>query len=228
MKISIGFDGWLLLFEMLLSKNTAAGFICVVSAFVHELGHLCSAKILKIKIRELKLGFAGAKIYPADGIISYKKEFFLCVWGPVFNILLSVICLIVLYFMCKENPPTLDEATAGVFSLLDGSEWGSVPALFLTIVVSLIQAAVNLLPVEGLDGGRMLVCLLSQAGDASLAYRAERIVTFASSICLWLFSTYMLLVTGSGLGIFVSAICIFAKFSRQGSENSTDEAYVSK
>ena len=223
MKISIGFDGWLLLLETLWFNNTAAGFICVICAFVHELGHLCSARVMKIKIRELKLGFAGAKIYPSDGVISYKKEFFLCVWGPVFNILFSVICLIALYFLCKEDPPTLDEAAAGVFSLLDGSGWGIVPALFLAVVVSVLQAAVNLLPVEGLDGGRMLVCLLSQAGNASLAYRAERIVTFASSLCLWLFSTYMLLVTGSGLGIFISAICIFAKLLRPISENSADD-----
>ncbi len=219
MKVSIGFDGWLLLIGIVLSHNRISGIICIVCALVHELGHLVAARFLKIKIKELKLGFGGARIYPEEELLSYKKEFFLCIWGPVFNILFAFLSLIVLFFIYREESPSADDLITQIFMLLSGEDMSAGAVMCLSVVVSLMQAIVNLLPVESFDGGRMMVALFSSLGNADAGYRAEKCATVLSAVCLWLVSVYMLLRFGTGVGIFVFAGCIFARMiSKKGNK----------
>lgn len=210
MKISIGIDGALLIVGVLMSGNTAAGLLCLICAAVHELGHICAAKIMGIKLRELKLGFAGARIYPQDESMSYKKEFFLCAGGPLFSIIFSFAMLAVLLILhvIGDMP---DGVLEKAFGILNGDNADIVPAMCLAAVISLLQAAVNLLPVEGLDGGRMTVALMSHFGSVTSAGRAEKSATVLASVILWLLSVYLLIRTGNGIGLFVSSVCMFVK-----------------
>ena len=214
-KIDVGIDGWLLLIGIFLSENRAAGLICLICALIHELGHIFAAKLLKIKLKKLTLGFAGARIYPDDEGMSYKKEFFLCAGGPIANLCFAVIAITVALAYQKSTLLSADEVMTQALLILDGQGGEFISVLYLCAVVSLLQAAVNLLFVDGLDGGRMLVALISQFGSAQTAYRAEKICTAFSAVCLWLVSVYLLLRTGSGIGIFVSAGCMFVKMCDQ-------------
>ncbi len=211
MKIDVGIDGWLLLIGMFLSENRAAGLICLICATVHELGHIFAAKLLKIRLKRLTLGFAGARIYPDDEGMSYKKEFFLCAGGPIANLCFASVAIISALVYQKNFMLPTDDMLTQTFLLLEGQGGNILSALYLCATVSLLQAAVNLLFVDGLDGGRMLVSLISQFGSAQTAHRAEKICTAFSAVCLWLVSVYLLLRTGSGIGILVSAGCMFVK-----------------
>lgn len=211
MEIRVGFDGWILLIGIFLSENRGAGLICLLCAFVHELGHIFAARLMKIKLKRLTLGFAGARIYPEDEGMSYKKEFFLCAGGPIASLCFCALTLTLAIVYQKNALSPTHDTLAQVFLLLNGQGGNILSALYLCATVSLIQAAVNLLFVDGLDGGRMLVSLISQFGSAQTAYRAEKICTIFSAICLWLASVYLLLRTGSGIGILVSAGCMFVK-----------------
>lgn len=210
MKISIGIDGALLLVGILLSGNSMAGILCLICAAIHEIGHIFAARVMKIKLRELKLGFAGARIYPQNESMPYKKEFFLCAGGPMFNIIFSFIIAAVLT-VCHMRGDLPEDIFQRAFGILNGEDASLMSALCLAAVISILQAAVNLLPVEGLDGGRMAVALMSQLGSAHTAYRAEKTVTVLASATLWLVSVYVLLRTGNGIGLFVSSACMFVK-----------------
>ena len=218
-KIDVGIDGWLLLLGIILSENRAAGLICLVCATVHELGHIFAAKLMKIKLKKLTLGFAGARIYPDDEGMSYKKEFFLCAGGPIANLCFAAIAITIALVYQKNTLLSADEVVTQALLILDGQSGEFISALYLCATVSLLQAAVNLLFVDGLDGGRMLVAFISQIGSAQTAYRAEKICTLLSAVCLWLVSVYLLLRTGSGIGILVSAGCMFVKLC--GAQNIT-------
>ena len=211
MKIDVGIDGWLLLLGIILSENRVSGLICLICATVHELGHIFAAKLMKIKLKRLTLGFAGARIYPEDEGMSYKKEFFLCAGGPIANLFFAAIVIAVALVYQKNTLLSADEVMTQALLILDGQSGEFISALYLCAVVSLLQAAVNLLFVDGLDGGRMLVAFISQIGSAQTAYRVEKICTFLSAVSLWIISVYLLLRTGSGIGILVSAGCMFVK-----------------
>ena len=211
MEIRVGFDGWLLLFGMFLSENKTAGLICLICAFVHEMGHIIAARLMKIRLKRLTLGFAGARIYPDDEGMSYKKEFFLCAGGPIANLCFAALSLTLALVCQKISPQPADDTLTQAFLLLEGQGGSAMSALYLCTVVSLLQAAVNLLFVDGLDGGRMLVAVIAQIGSAQTAHRAEKICTIFSAVCLWIISVYLLLRTGSGIGILVCAGCMFVK-----------------
>ena len=210
MKISIGPDGWLAVCGVLFSDNRQAGIICLLCALIHELGHICAAKFMHVELSELRLGFAGARIYPADENMPYRKEFFLCACGPIFN-LISALAAALLIFLSKGDSIPTSLAISDAISILDGSGEGIISALYLFISVSLLQAFLNLLPVESLDGGRMMVSAISQFGDVHTAQRAQTVSTALAAVTLWTLSVYILLRTGNGIGVLVSAACMFSK-----------------
>lgn len=221
MKISIGPDGFLAVCGVLFSNNSKAGFICLLCAMIHELGHICAAKFMSIRLREIRLGFAGARIYPADENMPYKKEFFLCACGPIFNLISALAAAVALTFLSKGESIPTSLAISDAISILDGSGEGIISALYLFISVSLLQAFLNLLPVESLDGGRMMVSAISQFGDVHTAQRAQTVSTALAAVTLWTLSVYILLRTGNGIGVLVSAACMFSKIlSRELTKNS--------
>ena len=220
MKISIGPDGFLAVCGVLFSNNSKAGFICLLCAMIHELGHICAAKFMHIELSELRLGFAGARIYPADENMPYRKEFFLCACGPIFNLISALAAALLIFLSKGESIPT-SLAISDAISILDGSGEGIISALYLFISVSLLQAFLNLLPVESLDGGRMMVSAISQFGDVHTAQRAQTVSTALAAVTLWTLSVYILLRTGNGIGVLVSAACMFSKIlSRELTKNS--------
>jgi membrane-associated protease RseP (regulator of RpoE activity) len=73
---------------------------------------------------------------------------------------------------------------------------------------SVCLGLVNLLPVAGLDGGRLLSCAVSlwlgpRAGD-----RVLRVTTAAVTGGLWLLSVYGLLRAGQLLTLFGFSLCL--------------------
>ena len=205
MKITVGADGWAMLFFMLLLEGNA-GIICLLCAAFHELGHIFLARGLDIKLREMRLGFGGARIYTEGESLPYKKEFWLCAGGPIASLLLCVICSAALAIICQGSIEEME-------SLL--LESGVSNGLFLCACISLSQAIVNLMPVASLDGGRMIVALFSRFGNMSIARAAETVSTVIAALVLWLAAVYLLLRTGNGIGIFVTAGCICARLMQR-------------
>ena len=158
---------------------------CLLSAAFHECGHILASKLLGIGLDEMKLDLFGARLSVSSKQISYHAEFLLCAAGPFFSLLLSVLLSL---FNCNTYVFFQD--------LRDSS-------LFLGLL--------NLIPVRGFDGGRMLTSLLSLISSPYFANLIERLLTGVFLIILWGIAVYLLLITGGGLILFVFSAGLFCK-----------------
>ena len=76
---------------------------------------------------------------------------------------------------------------------------------------SLFLGILNLIPVKGFDGARMLSALLSSMVSPDFAEKVDRFLTGIFLILLWGISVYLLLMTGGGLSLFVFSLGLFFK-----------------
>ena len=154
------------------------------AVIIHELGHVWAAKLFKIKIKEFKLSFLGARINVAEKLYSYKHEFILCAFGPMFNYFSALFIKIL----------TINNRLIWVDEF---------------IISSVILGTLNLLPINGFDGGRMLKCLLLSIVPQNIARYIINTVSFMIITLLWLISVYFLLIYSTSLGIFIFSSSLF-------------------
>ena len=198
-KIKFNFGAILLLFSLILSNEITYACVYLICAAIHELGHLWAAKILNIKIEEMTFDIAGAKILPAGQINSYKNEFLLCAAGPLASMCLALFCAIACYGNFDINILFEEEIS------------NASQVLSAIILFSTIQAVINLIPIDGFDGGRMLKSITVYHFGVSTGQKISYILTFIFSLILWMTSVYFLIKIGQGLSLFSFSICMFLK-----------------
>ena len=153
------------------------------STAIHESGHLLMGKIRKINLRELRLGVFGASLFPDSMNYSYKDEIILCAGGPLFNFLSAVLAVKVFSF--------------------------SFDSLFVMSSFSL--CILNLMPIMGFDGGRILSATLNGFLPVTWVWRVMKLISFVFIFALWCMSLYLLMRAASSLALFVFCIAMFAK-----------------
>lgn len=154
-----------------------------LAAILHELGHVAVAWGWSIPIRSLRLDLFGARM-ELEGLTGYAAELAVAAGGPLVSILGSALA----------RP--LGEVLTGAY-------------LFSS--VSLGLGLLNLLPVRGLDGGRILSCALSLTAGERVADVTLRITTGLALGGLWLLSVYALLRVGEALTLFTFALCLLIR-----------------
>lgn len=120
---------------MLWLEGLEAFIVIMLSAAVHELGHLFMIKRLGYRIRRFDLMPMGAVIVVPEGIPD-NDEFKIALSGPFSSLImlfLSAVCFCVFY-----NAVAL-----------------------LAVLINLVLSLFNLLPIKKLDGGKALWCYLS-------------------------------------------------------------------
>ena len=154
-----------------------------VAAILHEMGHVAAAWGWSVPIRAMRLDLFGARL-ELGGLTGYTAELAVAAGGP----LASLVC----------------------FALL--RPWGAESGWTgLLGTASLGLGLVNLLPVRGLDGGRMLACALSLAAGDRAADATLRVTTGLALGGLWLLSVYALLRAGETLSLFVFSLCLLLR-----------------
>lgn len=213
-KVYFGIGGMLMIAAMLVSDSAAVVAVYISAAILHEAGHLLAARLMGITVDEIRFGFSGVRIVTGERLLSYKKEFFLAFCGPFVN--LTVFFLVWACYFSRGELPEVYAATEEFFLCGEPTPEGVFGFLALS---SLLQAAMNLLPVKSFDGGRMLYCLTARF----LGLRAADVTVNAfSALCalfLWTLALYLMLRVSGGLGIFVFAACIFFGL-RDGGESA--------
>lgn len=154
-----------------------------LAALLHELGHLAAAWGWGVPVKALRLDLFGARM-ELDGLLSYRAELAVAAGGPLVSLL----------------------AAALVYPL--GRLWDEA---YLFAAVSVGLGLLNLLPVRGLDGGRMLACGLSLLFGERGADVTLRVTTGLALGGLWLLSVYALLRAGETLSLFVFALCMLVR-----------------
>ena len=154
-----------------------------VAAMLHEMGHGLAAWGWSVPIRSMKLDLFGARL-ELGGLTGYTAELSVAAGGP----LASLVCFALLRPWGAES---------GWTGLLGTASFG--------------LGLVNLLPVRGLDGGRMLSCALALTAGERAADVTLRVTTGLALGCLWLLSVYALLRAGETLSLFVFSVCLLTR-----------------
>jgi stage IV sporulation protein FB len=181
MKIRISPAALLLFFT--LWRESPVGFAATLTAMLfHEAGHLLAASALGLPLKTLAFDLFGAKIEPALPLSSYRTEILLAAAGPVFSLLLALLCRPV------------------------GSTFAKTLAF-----TSQSFLLFNCLPIAGFDGGRILEATLSFLGGPHVAAKVLPVLTYLCLLLLFSLSACMLLRFGEQLSLAVLSASLFAK-----------------
>ncbi len=154
----------------------------VLAAVIHELGHVAAARLLHIDLSAMKLDVLGARLSTTGRLCSYPAMVALCFAGPLINLLCFALTL-----------PFCSQASF----------------LYEFCLSSLSLCLMNLIPIEGFDGGRIVHGILSGFLPIVTVDRICAFISFCSLLCMWLLSVWLLLRTGTSLTLFVFSCCLF-------------------
>ena len=141
-------------------------FIFLMSIIFHEFGHLCLAKILNVKIKKVKFKIIGFSAEFENGIEDKNiKKIFVLLIGPIINFVIGMVVLIYIKSHIYRNE---------------------------IIYTNFILFIFNILPINPLDGGRILFYILNLRYDLEDSFG---IVNKISKIFLILISfTYAIII----------------------------------
>ena len=122
------------LLVMLWLEGLLPFLILMLSALVHEVGHIIAIRALGYRARRIDILPMGALIVCPEGV-PYLHETVIALAGPVFSLSASAV-VFCMYLI-----------TSDVY-------------LFFAAFVNLLLGAFNLMPIEKLDGGKALCCFL--------------------------------------------------------------------
>ena len=183
MKISITPATFIMFVCMIATMPMRQLSACLLASILHECGHVLAAKYLQINLSQMKLDILGARLVTTGKLCSYPAMVVLCLSGPIVNLCCFALTL----------------------PLMDKYVW------FREFCVSSLSLGfVNLIPIEGFDGGRILQGILSAVFPLPTVERTCSILSFICLLVMWLLSVWLLLCTGSSLTLFVFSCCLFA------------------
>ncbi len=148
--VRFSFSFFLITTLFLLADTTGTVLFVLSAAVIHELGHILTMALLGAPILLLDFTPFGLKIVRGGRLLSYRREAVVSLSGAGANLL-----------------------AAGLLALLGGQSFG---ALYLS-AVNLAVGVFHLLPLRGLDGGRIAAELLALHLSPSAARTASGAVS---------------------------------------------------
>lgn len=152
----------------------------------HEAGHVFALKMMKCPIYGVEFSPGGVILECSPK--SYKDDLISAAAGPAASFLFA--------------------AVIAVFS----APSGGTPSAFY---ISLLLGFLNLLPVEGLDGGRALSAFLAQKSGLPPPRPAEAFINAAALMLLLIVSCFLLLRTGDNPTMLVFCLGAMMKGERE-------------
>lgn len=173
---------------MVFMDETGFVMIGIVSSLMHELGHIAAVKLKGYKLNGINLGCVSADIFLKYDNFEDKLEIFLS--GSLINFLISIIFkALYFYFKCD------------IFRVV----------YFQNMCIGIL----NLLPVADLDGGCILLLLLSRKKDISSASKILSIVSVTFLIPIFLIGIWIFAVSEYNFSLIILGIyltmCVFVK-----------------
>ncbi len=154
-----------------------------VAIAMHELSHLIMLRIFRGRMCGFRPAPFGLCIEYDGSSISLFGEAMVCGVGCLTNIVLALLAY-------------------AAYSLFG--------APFVDFcIVNLALCFINMIPVRQLDGGKMLEILLEMLFGVHTAYRISAIVTYVFGFVVFLFASYSLLTSQSGLYPLLFSVYLF-------------------
>ena len=157
---------------MLGFEEPRIAILTIISALVHEGGHLAYLKLKLKSDSNLRGVLSGFRIRPS-ATLSYREEAMLYLSGPIANLCVAVALL----------------------------PWRSELAR-LSLVLNLATALSNLLPIEGYDGYGAIRAILEKGGPTGPGVRLLELISTAIIFSLCILSIYFIDRFGTGYWIF--------------------------
>ena len=151
-----------LLFCFLFGKEELV-LIYTLNAVIHEAGHFIVARRIGYDFLQLRLMPYGAELFGENDQFLEYDEVKIAIAGPLTNFLLCMFIVASWWIFPSGYDFSMD-----------------------LCVASLVLGVFNLIPAYPLDGGRILVCVLSQKLGRLKAVRTAKIITQVFAIILFL------------------------------------------
>jgi Zn-dependent protease len=183
----------------------------LVAISVHGLGHWLAARATGVHMNRLIRTRTGLCLVADSHFSSYDTELYCALGGPLANAAAAL--------LCRLQPIS------------------SYPFTRAFIPLSLYLGLLNLLPLQGFDGARILYCLLCAhhrhlpSLSPTAAQRLVSIMSCLLLMLLWLLSVYLLLRCGSALSLYVfcaQLFCSVALDNRPKSKHLGEFGSISK
>lgn len=163
--------------------------IIYLCAALHEGAHIFAAKLSGCEIERLRVLAIGADIKLKNtNTISYKKEFFIAISGPLINLCLVIIMICIQLI------------------------FGISPLFQLFTFCNAILFFINILPIMPLDGGRALYSLLLLKVNIVKAANISDFVSLFTVIPILASGLYILYITGYNFSLLVISIYLLVIF----------------
>ena len=189
LRISVFF--LLLLAVISFSVDAVYFYIALLGAFLHEAAHIIAMKSLGARVERISVYPFGADIKADTGGLSCAAELVTAAAGPLVSLLLCALAFLFYY------------RTQGLYLLAFG-------------LSNFLFFAVNIFPVRGLDGGRMLFSFLLMRLEISKAYTAFDCISTAAFGLLCAFALALLYFSGYNLSlVFICGYLFISEYARQ-------------
>lgn len=163
--------------------------IIYMCAALHEGAHIFAVKYCGCEIERLRLLAVGADIKLKNtNTISYKKEFFIAISGPLINLIFVIIMICIQLI------------------------FGISPLFQLFALCNAILFFINILPIMPLDGGRALYSLLLLKTNIVKATYISDLVSLFTIIPVVALGVYILYITGYNFSLLVISIYLLVIF----------------
>ena len=149
----------------------------------HECGHLVMLRILKGRVCGFHPAPFGLCIDYDESTLSLLGEAAVCMAGGAVNLFFAFFSL--LMHKCFE---------------IDAINFG---------IVNVVLLVLNSIPAKPLDGGRLLEIIIEIIFGASAAYKASAIITYLFGFVVFLFASYSLLTSQSGIYPLLFSVYLF-------------------
>ena len=151
---------------ILLIDKTGIMLFGLISALIHEMGHLIFIYFSGKKINKISFQLGGILI-DCKGIVNYKYEFLIAFGGCLLNLIMFVLFLILFIYNHNEFSLVFSATNFGLF-------------------------AFNLMPIYGLDGLDLLRIIFLQRFETQRALLYCKFISVMYVIILLIFTTFLL------------------------------------
>ena len=141
-EISISILFFAFIAVLFMFDQTAMMGLSLLAAILHETGHVLMMKAMKCPAKSIALKPGAVVINTAKIQKSYKQDILISIAGPLTNFMAAVFCVLLMNYL--ESP------------FISSFFW-----------INAALGTFNLLPIHGLDGGRILQSILLQKMNAN-------------------------------------------------------------